>query len=215
MEAAYFDIAARIPSGANQDDVRIMLQNLLAERFRLKLHHDTKEVSGYELVIAKTGPQLRESVRAPSEQGDEAQHLSSRKMAVDQDGFLILPASAKPNVVALPGKGGVSRVTASRMTMALLCGFLSRQLQRPVVDQTGLVGEYDFHLEFAQENLISLEFPTLPEAGDPGSGIPRASDPAPTLTKAVETQLGLRMEPKKVPVDVLVIDHIDRSPVEN
>lgn len=149
MEGEYFDIVAKLPSGASQDDVRRMLQNLLAERFRLTLHHETREASGYALAVGRAGPQLRESAPAPAEPEGEVVHLSSRRTAVDREGFLILPPSQKPNIVALPAKGGVSRVTAARATMALFCGFLSRQLQRPVVDETRLAGAYDFHLAFA------------------------------------------------------------------
>jgi uncharacterized protein (TIGR03435 family) len=92
--------------------------------------------------------------------------------------------------------------------MAMFCSYLARLLQRPVTDQTGLSGEFDFRLQFAPENAASSE------AAD-DSGIPRASDPAPTLTRAVAAQLGLKLTAKRVPVDVLIIDHCERTPVEN
>jgi len=133
---------------------------------------------------------------------------------VDRDGFLIAPPGHGPWMLPLPSGNGITRLTAGGATMVILCGYLSRELQRPVVDETGLAGKYDFHLTFASENALASGNPATPEH-DSDDTIPAASDPAATLVKAVEVQLGLKMVATQVPTDILVIDHVDRIPVEN
>jgi uncharacterized protein (TIGR03435 family) len=111
--------------------------------------------------------------------------------------------------MTMRSRNGVTRLTGSSETTEVLCGYLSHQLQRPVLDQTGLTGRYDFHLVFATESIALLSVPQPTDTRGPDS------EPASTLAQAVDSQLGLRMMPQKVPVAFLVIDHIDKTPVEN
>ena len=127
------------------------------------------------------------------------------KLDVDKDGFVIAPAGV-PNILYLPPKEGVAHLTAARASMAMFCSYLARLLQQPVADETGLNGAYDFRLKFAPVNAA----PPEEEFAEP-----RASDPAPTLSRAVAGQLGLRLSAKRVPVNVLVIDHCERTPIQN
>jgi uncharacterized protein (TIGR03435 family) len=140
-----------------------MIQNLLANRFRLAIHRETREVSGYALVVAKNGP----------------------KMAV-----------AKPDEEAsLPGgnQGGNMRLKATNVRMEVLAQVLSDG-GRLVVDKTGLAGGYDFELHWAL-------------ADDPTSDLP-------TIFTAVKEQLGLQLEPAKVPIQAVIIDRVEK-PNEN
>jgi thiamine biosynthesis lipoprotein len=185
-DGAYFTVVAKPPAGATRDDLPAMLRTLLAERFGLQLHHETRRMAGYEVTVGPEAPKLSVSDSA-SPAGAMPRHFD-----LDRDGFAILPPG-QANVVILPPRDGVTHVTGARQTAAALCGLLSRELQQPVVDRTGLTGRYDFRLAYALES---------------------STDPAPTLVQAVEHQLGLRMPRAKVPVDVLVIDRLSRTPSE-
>jgi uncharacterized protein (TIGR03435 family) len=105
---------------------------------------------------------------------------------------------------------GRVRVAASKIPISRLAEILANQLGRPVLDQTGLTGLYDYTLQFSPEGL----------AGGPAATTP-ASDPAldkedaPSVFTAVQEQLGLRLQQKNGPVDVLVIDHVEKTPTEN
>jgi uncharacterized protein (TIGR03435 family) len=134
-----YDIAAAVPAGATRDQFRLMLQNLLKERFHLALHGVTKELPAYSLVPAKGGPKIkRVDDLAPASQG------------------------AAPTMTT-SSTGEMLRVAAHRQTLKNLAGYLSVQLQSPVDDETGLAGEYDFILEFAspQPTLAQTSAPSL------------------------------------------------------
>jgi uncharacterized protein (TIGR03435 family) len=193
MDSAYFTVRATVPAGATRDEVRMMLQNLLAERFQLKLHHESKQVRGYVLTVGTSGASLKASAESPDNQQAPGGPL---KFDLDRDGFAILPPG-KTNVIAIPGKDGVTRLSA-RATIDLLCSYLGRLMQQPVVDGTGLAGIYDLRLSFATPRT------SPPDPGD--------ADPAPSIVQAVGSQSGLKMESKRVPVDVLVIDRAERMP---
>jgi uncharacterized protein (TIGR03435 family) len=211
MEDAYFDVVAKVPEGATRDDVGKMLQSMLAEKFGLKVHPETKMMSGYVLTVAERGARMLLSPPLPAVLPPQPESGKPRRFETDKDGFIIVPPGSL-YMMSLPPRDGVSRLTAGRATMADLCGYLSRETQRPVVDETGLKGLYDFRLKFASER-IAQSGETADAA--PESGLPVASTPAPTLTRAVESQLGLKMQRKMVPADILVIDHIERTPVGN
>jgi uncharacterized protein (TIGR03435 family) len=208
MDEANFDVVAKVPPGATQDDVRIMLQHLLAERFGLKIHHESRPAKSYVLLLAKAGPKLKPS--PPLE--TEVVTAMPKRFDVDKDGFIILPPG-HANMITFPTTGGISRLTAVRQSTAALCSWLAHQLQQVVHDQTGLTGIYDFHLAFATDSTTRGR----PRGDDdaPASTELRASDPAPTLLQAVEPQLGLKLEQRTLPVDYLIIDHIERTPIEN
>ena len=181
-----FLVTAKVPPGATREQTRVMLQNLLAERFLLKAHFDRKEMPVYELTVGKGGPKFREASGEAPESG------SGTQMKLDERGFPILE---RPGWV---GRGNKVRMWQPRMRMAdfgrSICGELGRQ----VVDATGLTGEYDIRMFWVQGN---------PAADDEEAG--------PSLMRAVEEQLGLKLEAKKSIVDVLIVDHAEKMPTEN
>ena len=183
--------------------LRPMLQHLLGERFSLRIHTEKNPLAGYALTLGDGDHKMRTS--SPLDATSDSKLPA--KLELDKEGFII-PPPGRPNILYLPPQGGVAHLTAAHASMAMFCSYLARLLQRPITDQTGLSGDFDFRLQFAPENAASSE------AAD-DSGIPRASDPAPTLTRAVAAQLGLKLTAKRVPVDVLIIDHCERTPVEN
>ncbi len=179
LETAKYDLNA-VPDGEGQPNDKQwkrMIQKLLADRFQLTFHHDKKELSVYALVVGKTGSKLTKS------DGD-------------------------PN--GLPGLffQGLGVLPARNATMADFAGVMQTAvLDRPVVDQTGLSGRYDFVLKWT---------PDQSQFGGLGIKVPPPADDAaaPDLFTAIQQQLGLKLESVKAPVDVLVIDKVER-PSEN
>src|SRR5438093_1564655 len=141
------------------------------------------------------------------------------------DGFPKLPPGAgRGNFMMI--MNGRFRMTANRQSMSGLAEMLGNQLGRPVVDMTGLTAKYDFTLDFAPEEgqrmmgpMGALPHPPPPPPGEGGGGgaIPSAPDSqsGPSLFTAVQEQLGLKLDSKKGPVDLLVIDHLEKVPTEN
>jgi uncharacterized protein (TIGR03435 family) len=166
----YYDIEAKIAGDrtVTYQEVRPAIQNLLADRFQLKLHRDTRDVPAFALVPAKNGPRLKPS-------------------ALDAVSKTILPATQAPT----------KRAVSPKITMTRLALILSSYAGRPVVDMTGIEGNFDVTLEWAVDD-----------------GVPDASADAPSLFTALQEQLGLRLEPHKLPMEVLVIDQAER-PAEN
>jgi uncharacterized protein (TIGR03435 family) len=217
-----YSIAATMPPGTTKDQFRVMLQNLLAERFRVALHHETQIRPGYELVVAAGGPKFKEWTPAPD--------AAPGKPGVDANGFPRLAQSAGPGAaftLNTSGRPAPIRITF-RGSMATFCRSLSADInqsngapmgvaQPRVVDRTGLTGTYEFTLEFAGTVLMPGIVPSAPPADD--AGAPIASDPgegAPNIFTAVEKQLGLKLvKVKDVPVDVLIIDNAEKVPTEN
>jgi uncharacterized protein (TIGR03435 family) len=215
MEYTYFDITAKLPAGATKDDIPMMLQDLLAERLKVKIRRDTRAMPGYLLTVGPNGLKPKLSVDVGSPAGTLPEAGKGPRFALDRDGFIVAPPGVT-NMLTFPGQDGVIRLTGARVTMDLLAGYLSRQLQRPVSNRTDLDGAYDFHLVFAR---VDVTAPSAFEQAEAGSGtegpVPRAAAPAPSLFKAVESQLGLKMLAKNVPTDVLIIEHAERVPAEN
>jgi len=174
-----FDIVAKAAQTTPPDEMRRMLQTLLAERFKLEMHTDQKILPAYALLQGKAGPKLQ-----PSEPG------------------LLTDQRCRPGE-SIPGQ---KHFVCDHMTMALFADTLQelapREIGAPVVDQTGVQGTYTFNLAWA---------PAVP--GDPAN----PPDPAagPTLFEALDSQLGLKLESRKLPRPVIVIDRVEREPVEN
>jgi len=172
----FYEIVAKAAGPVTSDEMRIMLQALLVDRFKLKTHRETKEMSAYALVEAKGGHKLKEAAMA--------------------DGVGVLPVQG-PNKMALSGQSA---------TLDQLAMFLSGPLRAPVVDMTGLKGRYDF--EFDLTNFVPNEGKERAEGEPP-------LDPVAILQLALPKQLGLKLEGRKMPIEMLVIDHIERVPAEN
>ena len=216
MEDAHFDITAKIPPGATREQVRLMEQNLLAERFKLAVHFDKKEMQVFELTIGKNGPKLKESSPTPEQTADASPPMpfDRGKMERDKDGFPVLPR--RSGGLSMSMMNGRIRIQATDQTMEQLASLLTNQLGKPVTDLTGIKGKYDITLTCSSEGMGMMSVRTG-SAGAADAAAPPAPDaePAPTLMEAVQQQLGLKLEQKKGTVDILVIDHADKTPVEN
>ncbi len=191
MGQTMFNIEVKVPAGTSKDQFSVMMQNLLRERFHLAYHYEKKEATTYDLLVAKNGPKFKESGPPPNAPSGPSPAPGPAK--IGPDGFPVLPA----------GRGMAMMRGVARMrlpgTMAELADLLSGQVGSPVSDATGLKGKYDIGLYWSTRRLAA-------DAGD---------DPGPSIFDAVQEQLGLRLQAKKAPIDVLVVDHIDKTPTEN
>ncbi len=206
LDKDFFDVAAKVPAGATREQFRLMLQNLLAERFHLKLHEELRESPAFELTVAKGGPKLRVSALDPS-----AEHFAGRP-EFSAEGFPEVPPGQAGTASTYTIAGGfmVIRTTGRSQTAASLAGILQAGIaavpgpndETPVLDRTGLSGTYDFQIEY------SLEF------SEATNGEPKVA-PVPDLFTALPRQLGLQLVRKKLPFEFLVIGSFDKTPVEN
>jgi uncharacterized protein (TIGR03435 family) len=164
MANVRFDIAAKYPADSTAEQRPLMLQTLLAQRFHLTIHRETKEMPAYALVVAKNGPKLE----ASKEDGNST--TTNR-----------------------------GRFEDTAVSMAGLAKQLAEQLEHPVVDKTGLTGVYTLKLEWTPDD--------QPAGSEPALG--------PSISTALQDQLGLKLQTQKLPVEILVVDRVDRTPVDN
>jgi uncharacterized protein (TIGR03435 family) len=167
LETDRFDVSANAPGEGtpSPDQIRQMLQTLLADRFQLKVRFEKKEGLVYALVVDKHGPKLK-------------------------------PSNSADSSFTLGGRARTVQLTFQKQTMEYLALQLSNSggLGREVLDKTGLAGTWDFQLNWA--------------AGNDGNPPPDSNEPG--LFTAVQEQLGLKLEPRKAPVEILVIDHAEK-----
>jgi uncharacterized protein (TIGR03435 family) len=190
MRDEYFDIAAKVPAGATRADVRIMLRNLLVERFHLQVGHELKEAPAYILTAGKSGSKMQAYPMQLPE--DITENMPRFRNGEDKDGFLIIPPGYAIGVIST--RSGLTRFSFARLPLSFLCNALASTVQQPVLDQTGLTGRYDVHLAFAKDPDPAMA------VADNQEKMPEASDPAPTLFSAIERQLGLKLERKTLPI---------------
>ncbi|HLJ25595.1 MAG TPA: M56 and DUF3738 domain-containing protein [Candidatus Angelobacter sp.] len=192
LNSEKYDVEARVTLALegqhySPSDRKLALQQLLADRFNLKLHRETRELPVYELVIAENGSKFHES-----RPGDTYTNGTKR-----QDGQPIGQG------IWMLGRGNL---VSQGQPIESLISVLSRQLDRPILDKTGLKGQYDYTLQWTPE-----DSPT--DGGKPGAQ-PAPESSGPSIFAAIQEKLGLKLEPKKGPMQVLVIDHIE-EPSEN
>jgi uncharacterized protein (TIGR03435 family) len=221
LETERYDIIATIPKGAGKEQVGLMMQGLLAERFKLTLHHESKPLAVYTLSVGKGGPKLKE---------------------VDPATLPTLPAplAGAPPPPPPPGGRGPMPAGAMRMmmgpnnrrlsantTLAQLCDMLSNFLDRPVIDLTELKATYEIDLAWTPDENEKLGGKLAmgmaqargaagpPPDGRGGGDGNAAVDPGLSLAQALQVNYGLKLEARKNPADFVVIDHAEKVPTEN
>jgi uncharacterized protein (TIGR03435 family) len=198
-DSARFDIDAKV-AGSDVDALkklspeqrRLLLQPLLADRFKLKIHTETKQLPVYEIVLAKGGSKLKEATAGDTYANGIKGH----------DGA---------------GGGGMMRfgpgqLTAQAVPLTSLANMLSQQLHRTVLDKTGLTGKYDLELTWTPEQGADPMFKGAEGSPQRGDAAPDSSGPS--IFTALQEQLGLKLQSAKGPVETLVIDHVE-MPSEN
>jgi uncharacterized protein (TIGR03435 family) len=209
IDSERYDIVAKVPPGTTKEQFQLMLQSLLAERFKLVVHKETKELPTYALVVAKGGPKMKES---PKEDPDAAKDAPPPTPQVGRDGRPQLPRGGRGMMVMMGPKG--LHAEAGRATMTQLADFLSNQLGRPVVDETRLTAQYDYALDFSPEGLAVMKgMPMMapPPGAGGGDGGPEGGG---SIFSAVQ-DLGLKLESRKGPVALIVVDSGNKTPTEN
>lgn len=172
-----YDVDAKADGPHTIDELHVMFQNLLVDRFKLRFHYETKVLPAYEMVVDKSGPKMTEN-----------HNPENFDIPIQPRGF--------------------GNIQATHCSMSYLSWAASQVLNKPVIDKTGLTGYYDFKLEFTPE----LPPDVIARAEAEGRTIPQANGP--DIYTAVREQLGLRLDSHKEPVQVMVIDHVEK-PTEN
>jgi bla regulator protein blaR1 len=195
IDSVGYDIEAEPEHKPDPQHMWLMLQNLLADRFKLALHRETRDLPVYVLTAAKRGFKL-----APASEADCVSFppgVTPRQVPGKVDcGYVSGPI--------LEGAGKL-RIGGSKVHMADLARELGSILDRPVVDRTGFTGEFDLNLSFAPDSSLA-GLPASRLGGTTGS----TESNGPDIFAALREQLGLKIESGKVPVEVLVIDHVER-----
>jgi len=176
IETDPYDVEAKADGPHAIDELHVMFQNLLIDRFKLQFHKEMRTLPAYELVVDRSGPKLTEN--------HTPEHFD-------------IPVT----------RSGFGKLEATHCSMSYFSWLLSQGLDRPVIDQTGLRQFYDFKLEWAPEPPPGL-------AGRPDAAANLPSTNGPDIFTALREQLGLKLDSHKGPVEVMVIDHVDR-PSEN
>ncbi len=222
-----YTVTATMPPDTTIEQFRVMLQNLLAERFQMKLHHETRDFPGYDLIVANGGSKLKVTT--------QDRDLAEPELAMRVGNPLQLPAG--PGQSLRKGQGTYQAQFQAR-SVPEFAQYLGDMLHDAtgenaaaphprIVDKTGLSAKYDFTLAFdcrgctglaGMSPAVRAAMPGVPEgpeappsgsANDPGSGLP-------DIFTALEKQLGLKLvKLKNVPIDVLVIDHVEKLPTGN
>jgi uncharacterized protein (TIGR03435 family) len=230
MSQQRFDILAKMPEGATKEQVPEMLQGLLADRFKLTFHKETREHSVYGLVVGKGGPKLKESATEPApELKPEAggNTVSFGGGQIRQSGnTVVVTGAGRPGTTKMTMADGKMKMDSTKVTMTAFCEMLSRFTDKPVVDMTELTGSYDVTLEISMAELqnvarsAGVAIPGMAPSGGGGGDAGRpgdaASDPSTSGSVFASVQaLGLKLESRKAPVETIVVDKLEKLPTEN
>jgi len=229
MNVQRFDILAKLPEGATKEQMPEMLQALLVERFQLKVHHETRDQNVYGLVANKGALKIKESEPDSSTPPGEGQRGGATislgngsQVRVDQGRGATISTPENGTMKVTPGPDGAMHMEMSKMSMAQFSETLARFVDRPVIDMTELKGNYQVALDLPMDVLLNMAraagvgIPNIGALGGRGEpGRVDASDPSSGAIFRSVQQLGLRLEPRKSPMDLIVVDHVEKMPSEN
>ena len=233
IKTSHWDIAATLPEGSNKDQIPEMMQALLADRFKLVIHHDTKEMPVLALEVGKGGVKMPVSppdppaTDKPDDKDSTVIDTGNGQMRVKSTGTM--GSGGSTQISGGPGgnvkvsvDGGMMHMESSKMTMDLLTQQLTQFLQQPVIDKTDLKGTYVAAVNISVEDLqaIARSAGFAYAGGGPGasansSGVPSTADPSGGSVYASIEKLGLKLNKEKLPVDVIVVDHLEKAPTAN
>jgi uncharacterized protein (TIGR03435 family) len=228
-----FDIVAKIPEGVDKEKVPEMMQALLADRFKLTFHREDKDHQIYALIVGKNGPKLKESPPDPEppKEGDAPPKEEKGVMTINNGNDSMRIKQTNNGAVINSGANGTTRMTMedghmkmelSKMTLEGLAAVISRFVDKPVMDMTELKGNYQMTLELTMEDLQNvaraqgMQIPgASPGAASSSRPADAASDPSGSSIFSTVQQMGLKLEPRKAPVETIIIDHVEKAPTEN
>jgi uncharacterized protein (TIGR03435 family) len=200
-----FDVAAKFPEGATPHQLPQMLQWLLAERFGLVVHGETRDLPSFALVVETGGPKMKA--------GEPDADVPAEATRIERVGRTLDKCWSYDDtfgITAFSIVGGNMHLEVKKLPMDALAQLLADRLGAPVIDMTGLEGNYQATLD------LPPSFRALnAAAGAGGDALTMASDPPGSSVFSMVKRLGLRLEPRKTPIAVLVVDHVERVPTEN
>jgi uncharacterized protein (TIGR03435 family) len=203
MASEHYDIVAKRPEGVEGEKaLRGMVASLLADRFKVVMHRETKDLPAYALVVGKGGLKIQEL--PPDEAGANTGTVDVNVTGGGRGGTTVDLGGGSTLTY------GLNKLEARKVTIPSIMDSLSKFLDRPVVDMTGLTGRYNFTLEYSVQELKNL----VRASGADASMIPDFGGEQPSIFTSVES-LGFRLEPRKTPVPVIVIDSAQKTPTAN
>ncbi len=209
IDGERFVIDAKMPAGATREQVPDMLQSLLADRFRLKIHNETKDFPVYALEVVPGASKLKDVTDT------SAAEDAAAPTEVQAQG------SAAGIGVSLPGGASYSFANdtfiGKKLNMFYLTDILTRFMDRPVVDQTGLTGKYDLTIKLAEEDYRTMLIRSAIAAGValPPEALRLLDNASDATLHSGLRAYGLKLEQKKAPLPLLVVDSISKTPTEN
>jgi len=222
-----YDVQATLPPGATKEQVPEMMQALLAERFKVTLHREKKPQPVYALLVSKDGHKLKPAAKDPSPAPDDpnAQTLSLAgqdvKISNDGRGGQVITTNNGSGAMRVTSKDGLIQMEMSKGTMTQVAEMLGQFLDKPIIDQTELTGDYQIAIELSQEDVLAMAMAKMAAAGISMPALP-AGTPGQAATPsngssifATVQKLGLKLEPRNLPVDTIVIDSAEKTPTEN
>jgi uncharacterized protein (TIGR03435 family) len=226
MSQQRFVIQAKIPDGISKDKVPDMLQALLADRFKMTTHKEKKNLPVYALIVGKNGAKLTQADKtladAANSVGGDTEKGQFKFKASGQNGVVMQSGTTR---ISSSGGADGDHMEINRITMPAFANALSNYVDRPVLDMTGLTGEYQLDLDLSLEDLmlaaqraqrqmaqLGLQVPTQQL---PGANAGEASTPAGGSVFTAVDKLGLKLDARKALVDTIVVDHLEKSPTEN
>jgi uncharacterized protein (TIGR03435 family) len=225
LTAQRFDIVGNLPAGATKEQVPQMLQALLADRFKLVVHRETTDHKVFALVIAKGGLKIKETQEAPSADGSAPNPAvtGSSSVTINQSkgGAAEVSTGTGTRQKMTPSADGKTiRFEITKASMSLLAEGLTPLVDRPIVDMTELKGDYDVAFDVSREDLLNAaraagaNVPASAPQASSAAPADAASDPTGSIFTAIQT-LGLRLEPRKAPLLMIVVDKAEKMPTDN
>jgi len=235
MGADRFEVRATIPEGGKKDQVPEMMQTLLVERFGLRFHREKAEQNVYALVVGKNGLKLKDAVpdeatdvpSAPPNPSVPSINVNGAQVKMEgnpQTGMTVRGGGAGMGPIKMTMNGNTMHMENPKMNMEMFMAMLSRFVDRPIVDTTDLKGFYQITIDISMEEMMNaarsmgagpmVAGPRAAAAGGVPGGVPAgpadaASEPGGSIFQSVQ-RLGLKLEPRKAPVDKIVIDSLER-----
>jgi uncharacterized protein (TIGR03435 family) len=237
----HWDILAKMPAGAKKEQVPEMVQALLAERFKLSIKKGSSEQSVYALTVAKSGLKLKESDPDPAPAPAAAEGEKPEEKPLAKGEMVMGKGENQVRVTQAPGGRGATIRNAkfgqinmsmgennsmtmeiAKLKMSDFVDMLTGMIGKPVVDETGLKGNYKVPIELTMADMMRVAkaagmggmmggpAPAAPNANPADA----ASDPTPAMFAAVQ-KMGLKLDSKKAPVSTVVVVHLEKTPTEN
>ncbi len=215
LKTEHYDIQATMPVGATEAQVPKMLQALLAERFKLTVHKEKREVPIYALIVGKSGlrkmkPATTEEIAPEPMPGDVTQNTPFGKMTrrETKNGMVAFIAGLGTLKISMGGSG--EHIEFSNLTTSRFVQLLSSEGDRMVVDKTGLKGSYEASFDISMD-----QGPQQAPGGGAEGGAAIAATPQQNPIFGAVEQMGLKLDTQKDQVEMLIVDHVEKTPTDN